>query len=83
VGGGYGIRYAFGICVVGCGISIILKMIASAYKLMFFDVTSTVVILGLTGSVAFYIFINMIRGAKNELAMKKAAAKGGVSMAGS
>jgi len=76
---GYGIRYAFGVCVVGCAVSIILKMIARAYNITFFDVASTIVILGLTGSVAFYIFINMIRGARKELAMKRAAATAQIS----
>ena len=76
---GYGIRYAFGVCVVGVAVSIIMKMIARAYNLTFFDAASTVVILGLTSSVAFYIFIKMIRGAKNELAMKRAAATARIS----
>ncbi|TSA11618.1 MAG: sulfite exporter TauE/SafE family protein [Deltaproteobacteria bacterium] len=69
---GYGIRYAFGICVVGCFISIVLKMIARAYHNTICDVASTVVILGITSAVALYILVMMLRGASKEIAQKKA-----------
>jgi uncharacterized membrane protein YfcA len=78
---GYGIRIAFGLCTVGCALSIILKMLAKgvpAYGTAF-DVSATVLILGLVSAMSLYIFLRMLAGAKRELADKKAKAQ--VSMA--
>ena len=70
---GYGIRIAFGLAVVGCGISILLKLVQPwlpAYKNIL-DNASTVLVLGLVTGMSVYIFMRMVAGAKQELAMKK------------
>jgi uncharacterized membrane protein YfcA len=73
---GYGIRIAFGLAVIGCAISILLKLMA---KWMpdyagFLDGTATVLILGLVAAMSLYIFVRMLAGAKREIAAKKAQA---------
>jgi uncharacterized membrane protein YfcA len=65
---GYGIRIAFGLAVVACMISVILKQ----FKI---DIAATVVILGAVGSICVYICGIMFKGAANELREKKAGAK--------
>lgn len=73
---GYGIRIAFGIAVVGCCISVIMKLIpkyvAGTGAVM--DASSTVLILGLVAALSLYILVKMIQGAKQEVAMKKGGA---------
>ena len=70
---GYGIRLFFGIAVVGCGISIAFKLIASAAPSMrtFFDAAAAVLILGMVVALAGFIVLKFIRGARQELALKK------------
>lgn len=63
---GYGIRIAFGLAVLACMISIILKQ----YKI---DTAATVLILGAVGSICVYICWIMFSGAAQELREKKAA----------
>jgi uncharacterized membrane protein YfcA len=79
---GYGIRIAFGLCVIGCEFSIILKMLAKAIPSYgtTFDISATVLILGLVSAMSIYIFVRMVAGAKREVAAKKAKAQ--VSVAG-
>ena len=70
---GYGIRIAFGLAVVGCALSIILKLLAKnmpAYANLL-DGSSTVLVLGLVFGMSLYITIKMIQGAKAEIASKK------------
>lgn len=70
---GYGIRIAFGLAVVGCGISILMKLVQPwlpSYKNLL-DNASTVLVLGLVAAMSIYIFTRMVAGAKQELAMKK------------
>ena len=70
---GYGIRIAFGLAVIGCAVSILLKLIQPwlpAYR-NFLNNASTVLVLGLVSLMSLYIFVRMIQGAKKELAMKK------------
>ncbi|NLW82304.1 MAG: sulfite exporter TauE/SafE family protein [Desulfovibrionales bacterium] len=70
---GYGIRVAFGLAVVGCAISILLKLVQPwlpAYKSIL-DAASTTLVLGLVLSMSVYIFVKMVQGAKREIAMKK------------
>ncbi len=72
---GYGIRVAFGLAVVGCGISVGLKIIpmyVPSVKALC-DNTSTVLILGLVAAMSLYIFVRMVQGAKQEVAAKRAA----------
>lgn len=72
---GYGIRIFFGIAVIGCGLSILLKIIASAVPSVrwLFDGIATVLILGLVTALALYIFAKFLSGVREERAMRKAA----------
>jgi len=71
---GYGIRIAFGICVVGCAISIVMKMIQPWIPQFttFLDVGSAALVLGLVSCMSLYILVRMIAGVRQELADKKA-----------
>lgn len=71
---GYGIRYAFGLAVVGCMISIVLKLAAKAWSLPFLDDVSTFFVLSVVSALSLYIFLKFLAGCKAEVAMK--AAKG-------
>jgi uncharacterized protein len=62
---GYGIRVAFGLAVIACMISVILKQIK-------WDASATVVILGAVGSICIYICGIMFKGAAAEIREKKA-----------
>ena len=74
---GYGIRFFFGISVIGCALSIVMKLVASfvAPLQSFLDTASAVLILGLVGTLALYIFGCFVRGVRGELAEKKLALK--------
>jgi hypothetical protein len=74
---GYGIRIAFGICVVGCFISIVLKLLVKGIPAYghIFNGAATVLILGRVGAMSLYIAVRMIQGARQELAMKRAKAQ--------
>ena len=59
--------------MVGCALSIVLKLFATydpARKVMY-DNTSTVLILGLVSALSIYIFVKMLQGAKAEIASKR------------
>jgi uncharacterized membrane protein YfcA len=69
---GYGIRIAFGLAVIGCMLSILLKLVQPwlpAYKALL-DGASTVLVLGLVCAMSLYIFVRMVQGVKMELASK-------------
>jgi drug/metabolite transporter (DMT)-like permease len=70
---GYGIRIAFGVAVIGCCISIIMKLIPNyiAWTKAAMDTASTVLILGLVAALSVYIFIKMLQGAREEITVKK------------
>jgi uncharacterized membrane protein YfcA len=71
---GYGIRIAFGLAVIGCFLSIVLKLIAKAVPASqgaIFDGAATVLVLGLVAAMSLYIFVKMLEGAKQEIASKK------------
>jgi hypothetical protein len=72
---GYGIRIAFGLAVVGCALSIAMKMIGANFKQLndVMNVGATVLILGLVSCMSIYIAVKMVQGAKAELAAKKPA----------
>ncbi len=76
---GYGIRIAFGIAVIGCAVSIILKLLPTYVPGIkaFCDDAATVVVLGIVSALALYIFVKMIQGAKQEVAMRKASLRTG------
>ncbi len=74
---GYGIRVAFGIAVIGCMVSVIMKlapMYAPTIR-SFMDVAATVLVLGVVSALSLYIFVKMLQGAKRELARKKGEAR--------
>jgi uncharacterized membrane protein YfcA len=69
---GYGIRIAFGIAVIGCMLSIIMKLLPiyiSGIK-GFMDDLSTATVLIVVSSLSLYIAVKMVQGAKREVAMK-------------
>lgn len=70
---GYGIRLFFGFAVVGCAVSIVLKLIASAWTAARFilDTAATVLILGLVAVLSLYIFSKFLGGVREELRAKK------------
>lgn len=70
---GYGIRIAFGLAVIGCASSIVLKLLSTYFPAnkALFDNTSTVLVLGLVTALSLYIFVKMLQGAKQEIASKK------------
>jgi hypothetical protein len=70
---GYGIRIAFGLAVIGCAVSILMKLVqpwVPQYKSLL-DTSSTVLVLGLVSLMSLYIFIKMVQGVKQELAQKQ------------
>jgi uncharacterized membrane protein YfcA len=71
---GYGIRIAFGLAVVGCMLSIIMKLIPRWVPVLktAMDASATVFILGLVGALSLYILIKMLQGAAQEVRTKKA-----------
>jgi len=71
---GYGIRIAFGLAVVGCFVSVLLKLIPVYYPAVnqICDVSATVLILGLVTALSIYITVKMVQGAQREVAAKKA-----------
>lgn len=70
---GYGIRIAFGIAVVGCMVSIIMKLIPRYVEgtKTVMDAGSTILILGLVSALSLYIAFRMVQGARREIAEKK------------
>jgi uncharacterized protein len=72
---GYGIRIAFGLAVIGCAISILMKLVqpwVPEYKTLL-DNGATVLVLGLVFSMSLYIFVRMVAGVKEELRRKQSA----------
>jgi len=67
---GYGIRIFFGVAVIGCGISIILKLISAAYINIkpVTDPFATVLILSVVSAMSLYILIAFVRGVRTERA---------------
>ncbi|MCL1981040.1 MAG: sulfite exporter TauE/SafE family protein [Proteobacteria bacterium] len=73
---GYGIRIAFGLCVIGCGLSILMKLVqpwVPQFKSIL-DVCATVLVLGLVSLMSLYIFVRMVAGVKEELRRKQQSA---------
>jgi hypothetical protein len=70
---GYGIRIAFGLAVVGCFISVLLKLIPTYIPELYAicDAIATVLILGLVAAMSIYITVKMVQGAAKEVALKK------------
>lgn len=70
---GYGIRIAFGLAVIGCMLSIILKLLQGQFPSakVILGHCATALVLGLVTLMSLYIFIRMVQGACEELAQKK------------
>ena len=70
---GYGIRIFFGTAVVGCAVSILLKLVTVFYPQLkpIIDPCATVLILGLVTILASFIAVKFVLGVRAELAMKK------------
>ncbi len=70
---GYGIRIFFGIAVVGCAVSVLMKLISAASPALkpAMDVSATVLILGLVTTLSLFITLKFVGGVRRELAMKK------------
>ncbi len=60
---GYVIRYVFGMAVIGCALSIVLKLMAKGMSLPLFDNLSTVVVLVTVSGLALYIIVRFIQAA--------------------
>lgn len=73
---GYGIRIAFGLAVIGCALSILMKFIGKWYPATntMMDNGATVLILGLVSALSLYIIMAFIKGAQAEIARKNARA---------
>jgi len=73
---GYGIRIFFGVAVIGCAVSIVIKLAAGYFPgaRMLLDTAATVLILGLVAALSLFILIKFLTGVKAELATKKARA---------
>jgi len=71
---GYGIRIAFGVAVIGCILSIVLKLVPDyvAGTKAATDIMAVWLVNGLVVALSAYITIKMVQGAKREIAAKKA-----------
>ena len=72
---GYGIRIFFGCAVIGCDVSILMKIIAAAYPRFrsVLDVSATILILGLVSLLSLFIVMKFVMGGREELALQKEA----------
>lgn len=70
---GYGIRIAFGLAVIGCFFSVLLKLLPVYIPSInhVCSIAATVLILALVSGLAIYITVRMVHGARVELALKK------------
>jgi hypothetical protein len=70
---GYGIRIFFGFAVVGCGVSILLKIAAAAVPSLrnILDGCAAVLILGLVSALSLYILSKFVMGVREERAQRK------------
>ncbi|MGA3078917.1 MAG: sulfite exporter TauE/SafE family protein [Bryobacteraceae bacterium] len=72
---GYGIRIFFGIAVVGCDISILMKIIAATHPSLrsVLDLSATILVMGLVSLLSLFIVMKFVMGVREELAMKREA----------
>jgi uncharacterized membrane protein YfcA len=72
---GYGIRIFFGCAVIGCDVSILMKIIAAAYPRFrsVLDVSATILILGLVSLLSLFIVMKFVMGVREELALQREA----------
>jgi len=72
---GYGIRIAFSLCVIGCLISIAMRLIQPymPWATNFLNKGSSALVLAFVSAMALYIVVRMVQGARLELSLKKQA----------
>jgi uncharacterized protein len=72
---GYGIRIFFGWAVIGCDISILMKIIAATHPSLksVLDLSATIMILGLVSLLSLFIVFKFAMGVREELALKREA----------
>ena len=70
---GYGIRFVFGLAVVGCLFSVLLKLLQAEVPSWgwLLGPLATIEVLGFVSIISIYIALRMFQGAKAELAAKK------------
>ena len=70
---GYGIRIFFGIAVIGCGVSVLMKLLSSLNPDLkpVLDPSATFLILAVVTTLSLFIVIKFILGVREELALKK------------
>ena len=70
---GYGIRFVFGLAVLGCLMSVILKLLQAEFPAWgwLLGPLATIEVLGFVSAISIYIAVKMVQGAKAELAAKK------------
>jgi hypothetical protein len=69
---GYGIRIFFGVAVVGCELSVIMKILSATFSAIkpVTDQVATTLILGVVSVIALYILIAFLRGVYKERAAR-------------
>ena len=72
---GYGIRIAFSLCVIGCLVSIAMRLAVPymPWARSFLDKGSSALVLAFVSAMAIYICVRMVQGAMLELSLKKKA----------
>lgn len=72
---GYGIRFVFGLAVIGCLMSVVLKLLQAEIPSLswLFGPLATAEVLIFVSAISLYIAVRMVQGAKAELAAKRAA----------
>jgi uncharacterized membrane protein YfcA len=70
---GYAIRVYFGLAVVGCGISVLLKLLGAAYLSLkpALDLAATILILSLVTALSLFILLNFLKGVAEERRARK------------
>ncbi len=70
---GYGIRIFFGFAVVGCGVSVIMKLLSGMSPAIkpFTDQAATILIFGVVSAISLYILISFLKGVRNERAQRR------------
>ncbi|MDR3320177.1 MAG: sulfite exporter TauE/SafE family protein [Desulfovibrio sp.] len=73
---GYGIRVVFGLAVIGCLISVLLKLLSAEFPSAgaLLNTLATIDVLGFVSAISIYITMCMVKGAQAEIAAKKLAA---------
>ncbi len=70
---GYAIRVYFGLAVVGCAISVLLKLIGASYASLkpTLDLCATILILSLVTALSLFIVLKFVKGVREERKARK------------